>query len=683
MGVFNKLGRTNIINIAMFVIAIAVVSLCFPTESKSYYEYEQGKPWNYSLLTAPFDMPINMDSVTAKNTKDSIDAKFAPIFVRDVRVENANIKKIEEILSNDAAVSPVMKTAIIERVKEVYARGIVDNNTREGIASGKVPGVRFIINNVVTNVPAEKMMSVKESYLYLDSILANSQYRRVLSRNHLNDNLVPNIIYDKDGTERMLEQVYQKSLAPVGVILKGERIIDRGEKITPQLYTVLKTYESMSEEQSVAIKGDHYPVVGQVLLVAIMLFSFFVFMYFYRPRTYASFRTMLFLVLFITVFTSAALLVKEMSPNALYYIPFAMVPIVISTFIDSRTGFMANVIIVLICALTVPSPLEFIVLQVIVSIVAIVSVRTLIRRSQLVLCAIYVFLVYCLVYIGMVILTEGTIMNINKNLIIAFALNSVILSFNYVLVFVLEKLFGFITTVTLIELSDVNNPLLRELSEKCPGTFQHSLQVANLAAEVAHKLGANVHLVRAGALYHDIGKINNPAFFTENQRGVNPHDSLSPDQSARIVIKHVTDGIQRAEKGQLPAVIKEFIPQHHGAGVAKYFYMRACEKEGVENVDKSIYSYPGPNPLTREATIVMMADATEAAAKSLKEHTEESVRALVDKIIESQMADGLYNDSPIRMREIEIAKKTFVERLCTIYHTRVSYNLPSSNEKKQ
>ena len=682
MGVFNKIGRTNMVNIAMFIIAIVVVSFFFPSERKFSYKYEQGTPWNYSLLTAPFDMPINMDSVTAKLTKDSIDANFAPIYERDAEVEHVNLKKLDETLGKDASVTPLMKAAIIERVKEVYARGIVDSNTKNALASGKMPGIRCVVNNVLTPIPTEKVMTVKESYVYLDSVFAGANYKGVLSRNHVNDNLIPNLIHDKESSEKMLEQVYQKSLAPIGVVLKGERIIDRGEKITPQLYTVLKTFERMSKERSSAIKGDHYPIVGQVLLVTIMLFVFFVFMYYYRPRTYKSFREMLFLVLFITVFTSVALVVKEMSPNALYYIPFAMVPIVLSTFMDSRIGFMANVIIVLICALTVPSPLEFIVLQVVVSIVAIVSVRSLVRRSQLVYCAIYVFLAYCLVYIGMVILTEGSILKFNKAYIVAFAINSVVLSFNFVLVFVLEKLFGFITTVTLIELSDVNTPLLRELSEKCPGTFQHSMQVANLAAEVAHRLDANVHLVRAGALYHDIGKMGNPAFFTENQRSVNPHDSLPPEQSARIVIKHVTDGLARAEKENLPAVIRDFIVQHHGLGVAKYFYMRACANDGAENVDKSIYSYPGPNPLTREATIVMMADATEAAAKSLKEHTDEAITALVNNIINSQMAEGLYKDSPMRLREIEIAKKTFIERLCTIYHTRVSYNIPSSNDKK-
>lgn len=668
----------------MLIASIVVISLFFPSEDKFRYEYEQGKPWAYSLLTAPFDMPIMMDSVTKRNVKDSIDANFFPIYERDSRTEKGSVSKLYEALEKDANVTPRIKYAILEKVRAVYERGIVDNKTRDGLATGKIPGMRRIVNNVAETVSTGEMLSVREAYLYLDSVFMAPEYRTALSNAKLSENLVPNIIYDSIGSRKMLEQVYQKALAPIGVIQQGERIIDRGEKVTPQLYTILHTYEQMAREKSKAMKGDIYPIVGQFLLVAIMILSFYVYVYFFRPRTFNDLRKMFFLILFMTVFTAGALVVKDTSANAIYLIPFATVPIIISTFIDSRTAFMANVIVVLTCALALPSPLEFIVLQIIAGIVAIVSVRTLLRRSQLVQCAFYVFLAYCLIYIGMTVLTNGNLDSLSKQMFLNFALNGLILSFNYVLVFVLERLFGFITPVSLVEISDVNNALLRELSEKCPGTFQHALQVANLASEVAHGIGANVQLVRAGALYHDIGKIGNPAFFTENQRGVNPHDSLTPDQSARIVIKHVTEGIARADREKLPAVIKDFILQHHGCGKAKFFYMKACEQAGgPENVDESLYTYPGPNPNTRETTILMMADAIEAAAKSMKEHSDDAIKALVEKIVNSQMADGLYKDSPLKFSEMETVKKIFVERMCMFYHTRVSYNLPSSNKEEK
>lgn len=682
---FYKANKNKIVNAAMLIASIVVISLFFPSEDKFRYEYEQGKPWAYSLLTAPFDMPIRMDSVTMRNAKDSIDANFAPIYERDSRAEKGSVSKLYEALEKDAGVTPRIKYAILEKVRSVYERGIVDNKTRDGLATGRIPGMRRIVNNVAEAVPTGEMLSVREAYLYLDSVFMAPEYRTALSNAKLSENLVPNIVYDSIGSRKMLEQVYQKALAPIGVIQQGERIIDRGEKVTPQLYTILLTYEQMSREKSKEMKGgDIYPIVGQFLLVAIMLVSFYAYVYFFRPRTYNDLRKMFFLILFMTVFTAGALVVKDTSANAIYLIPFATVPIIISTFIDSRTAFMANVIVVLTCALALPSPLEFIVLQIIAGIVAIVSVRTLLRRSQLVQCAFYVFLAYCLIYIGMTVLGNGSLDGLSRQMFLNFALNGLILSFNYVLVFVLEKLFGFITPVSLVEISDVNNPLLRELSEKCPGTFQHALQVANLAAEVAHGIGANVQLVRAGALYHDIGKIGNPAFFTENQRGVNPHDSLTPDHSARIVIKHVTEGIARADREKLPAVIKDFILQHHGCGKAKFFYMKACELAGgAENVDESLYTYPGPNPNTRETTILMMADAIEAAAKSMKEHSDDAIKALVDKIVNSQMADGLYKDSPLKFSEMETVKKIFVERMCMFYHTRVSYNLPSSNKEEK
>lgn len=681
---YKKTKKINVINSLMLVCGIIVVSFFFPRTGKFNYEYEQGRPWAYSLITAPFDMPIYMDSLTVASTKDSINARFSPIYVRDSKIEKSNINQLYDALDKDAEVSPRLKYAVVECVREVYRKGIVDNRTREGLATGKIPGLRRIVNNVAEQLPTDGVYSEREAYVYLDSMFSEPANRAALSRARLSDKLMPNIIYDSIGSRRVLEQLYKKALAPVGVIQKGERIIDRGEKVTPQLYTVLKTYEQMLNERNKVGQGDHYPVVGQILLVAILFTGFFAYVYYFRPRTYIDFRKMFFLLLFVTVFTAGALVVKDTSANAIYLIPFATVPIILSTFIDSRTGFMANVMVVLVCALALPSPLEFIVLQVMAGIVAIVSVRSLVRRSQLVSCAFYVFASYCLVYIGMTILVNGSVMSVSKQMFMNFGLNGLILSFNYVLVFVLEKLFGFITPVSLVELSDVNNPELRELSEKCPGTFQHSLQVSNLAAEVAHSIGANVQLVRAGALYHDIGKISNPAFFTENQRGVNPHDSLTPDHSARIVLRHVTEGVQRAEKAKLPAVIKDFILQHHGKGKAKFFYMKACEAAGgAENVDDSIYTYPGPNPNTRETTILMIADATEAAAKSLQEHSDEAIRTLVERIIDSQRADGLYVDSPLTFREMEIVKKTIVERLCMTYHTRVSYNVKSNTDNNK
>ena len=367
--------------------------------------------------------------------------------------------------------------------------------------------------------------------------------------------------------------------------------------------------------------------------------------------------------------------------NSVYFIPLAIVPILIVTFFDSRTAFYVAIIQTLICSLAVDDGLEFILLHLPVAAIAINSLQELSKRSQLIRSALLVFVGYCLIAVALCALSEGSIMTIDPKVFFYFAINAIFLSFAYVLIFVLERLFGFTSKVTLVELSDVNNPLLRELSEKCPGTFQHSMQLSNLVSEAAHEIGANTQLARAGALYHDIGKMENPAFFTENQHDVNPHELITPEQSAKIVIRHVADGLRIADKQKLPSVIKAFISEHHGKNVAKYFYTTACNRNNGEPVDPTPYTYPGPNPRSKETSILMMADATEAASRSLKEHTPEAITDLVNRIIDGQIQQGLMKDSPLSFRDVESIKRVFISRLKTIYHTRVEY--PELTKRKE
>ena len=367
--------------------------------------------------------------------------------------------------------------------------------------------------------------------------------------------------------------------------------------------------------------------------------------------------------------------------NSVYFIPLAIVPILIVTFFDSRTAFYVAIIQTLICSLAVDDGLEFILLHLPVAAIAINSLQELSKRSQLIRSALLVFVGYCLIAVALCALSEGSVMTIDPKVFFYFAINAIFLSFAYVLIFVLERLFGFTSKVTLVELSDVNNPLLRELSEKCPGTFQHSMQLSNLVSEAAHEIGANTQLARAGALYHDIGKMENPAFFTENQHDVNPHELITPEQSAKIVIRHVADGLRIADKQKLPSVIKAFISEHHGKNVAKYFYTTACNRNNGEPVDPTPYTYPGPNPRSKETSILMMADATEAASRSLKEHTPEAITDLVNRIIDGQIQQGLMKDSPLSFRDVESIKRVFISRLKTIYHTRVEY--PELTKRKE
>ena len=350
-----------------------------------------------------------------------------------------------------------------------------------------------------------------------------------------------------------------------------------------------------------------------------------------------------------------------------------IIPIIILVFLDSRTAFFSYLITILLSALVARFQLEFVFLQFVAGIAATVSIRELSKRSHLIRTAAIVFMAYSLAYVAIELIHTGTADKMTPQMFGNFAINAVFISFAYVLVFILEKLFGFTSRVTLVELSDINTPLMRELSEECPGTFQHSMAVSNLASAAAHRIGANVQLVRAGALYHDIGKISNPAFFTENQHGVNPHDALDPMQSARIVISHVAEGLRRAEKAKLPEKIRRFISEHHGKGKARYFYNTYCNAHPGEEVDPAPFTYPGPNPSSRETSILMMADSVEAASRSMSDHSPEAIAALVNKIIDSQIADGLHNDSPISFRDVKEIKDVFASRLRTMYHSRISY----------
>ncbi|MDD2961068.1 MAG: HDIG domain-containing protein [Muribaculaceae bacterium] len=668
---FKKIfSRNNILRGILFIASVVIISYFLPRTDKFEYEYEMGKPWSYSLLTAPFDIPINLDTASIKHLKDSIDANFISIYKRDNAATSSRLTNLWAKLA-DVVAPHTNKLLLYTDVKNIYDNGIVDNSTYQRVLEGKLPHIKFVVENVTKLYPTDNIVSVKAAYTKLDSMhISNS----VLMRDaEIAEFLVPNIVIDQTLSKKMLDAAYQKVLAPIGLLQKGERIVDRGEKISIQTFTILQTYERMMTDRHKTREESHYPLVGQLLVVTILIASMYVFLSMFRWRFFNDMRKMTFLMLLFTAFTVFAFLISKHTTNGIYVIPFAMIPLIFTIFFDSRTAMFIHISEVFVCTLVATFPLEFVFLQFVAGVTAINSLKELSKRAQLIQCAFFIFLAYSITYIALDIIKVGNIESLNYRYFAYFGVNAVLLSFTYVFIFIIEKMFGFISTVTLVELSDVNNKLLRELSEECPGTFQHSLQVANLAAEAARKVNANVQLVRAGALYHDIGKLSNPAFFTENQHGVNPHEPITPEQSAKIVINHVYDGLKLAEKEKLPGVIREFISQHHGRGKAKFFYTIACNNSETGDVDVAQFTYPGPNPQTKETAIMMMADATEAASRSLTDHTEKSITDLVNKIINSQISDGLLEDSPLSFRDVNLIKQTFVDRLKTIYHTRISY----------
>ena len=669
-------SRQLSLRILLFIAVVSVTVYFLPRSAENHYTFEEGRPWSYALLTAPFDIPIHLDSLSAAKVKDSIDTHFEPVFTRDLTAEKTIISDYTTRLNatKDLDITPAQRNQIIKEIRKVYENGIVDRDTYAKISSGKLPTVRFIHDNVAISIPTANYLSAFRAYEHLDSVLKDPNVRQAISATKLSQVLHPNILVDTVTSRRLLNESYQKAMAPVGVIQQGERIIDKGDIVTSRLATVLHTYEKIANERgNSAISQHYYPITGQTLYMLILYGMLFAYLYIFRRDYFEDDRTVVFIITLIGLFTLFAFAMQAGFSTGFYITPFTIVPILVLIFLDSRTAYFCHVILVLICSIVASFALEFIFMQFIAGVVAIDSLKDLSRRSQLIRTAALIFLAYTLSYVAIEVMQAGSLARTEGRIFGCFAINAILISFSYVLMFLLERVYGFTSRVTLVELSDINNPLLRELSEECPGTFNHSMAVSNLASAAASRIGANVQLVRTGALYHDIGKIKNPAFYTENQHGVNPHDALDPIQSARIVTGHVNEGLALAEKAKLPKVIRNFISEHHGAGKARYFYTTYCNAHPDEEVDPANFTYPGPNPQSKETSLLMMADSVEAASRSMTDHSPEAISALVNKIIDSQIAEGLHNESPISFRDVSTIKEVFAQRLRTMYHSRISY----------
>lgn len=682
MKVNDLISNATILKIAVALTASVIVLLLLMKSDHQNFSYELNQPWRYSLLTAEFDTPVMRDSVSAQLMRDSIDSAFVPFVVRDYRSAARNVDRFVKIIGNYVSASDA--AFLGKKLSEVYGRGVVSAELYDKIHSFSQSQLRMSDEsedmNAVKVIDASGMMSPNMAYKAVDSAYvaakSTATHEARLSADvakALNASLSPNIVIDSISNSRFRDQEYLNVNSALGVIKKGQRIVDRGDIIDAQIFTNLNNYIDMLDKTESKTLSKKFFTTAQAIYIFILFSLLYLFLALYRRDLFDDFKIVIFIVALITFFVVIAIETSEVFNNGLYLIPFAGVPIIITVFTDARTAIFSHIICILLIALAAPFQFQFVVIQFVVGIGATLSIHQLSRRSQLLRTALITFILYNLCYAMMLTLSEGTVTSFSLRMVGVFGINCVLLSFAYLLILVVEKLFGFTSTVTLVELSDINSPILRHLAEVAPGTFQHSMQVSTLAAEAARAIGANSTLVRTGALYHDIGKSDSPIFFTENQHGVNPHAGLDPETSARKIISHVTEGLSIASREKLPQVIKDFITEHHGKGVAKYFYNTAVNASTDGVVDKSAFEYPGPNPRSRETTILMMADAIEAASRSLKDYSPQSINALVDKIIDSQMADGLYEDSPINFKDIGVIKDTFKKRLATIYHSRIEY----------
>ena len=660
----------------IFIATVSVIVYFLPNEGKFNYQFDINKPWKYGLLQASFDFPIYKNDIQVQKEQDSILADYQPYFQIDKEAEKNVLSKLREDYNKTLrhSLPGTDYVRYIERtLKALYEDGIIAGNDLKRMEEDSIIAIRLVDKNVATSRFIDQLYTVKEAYEYLLNADTTHYKKKILQQCNLNDYITPNLVYDEEKSEAAQKDLLSNISWANGFVLNGQKIIDRGEIVDEQTYNILESLRKEWEKRSDSVQEKRLTLAGQILYVGIFLFCFMAYLELFRADYYERKGTLTLLFALIVFFPVLSSIMVEQNLSSIYVVPFAMIPIIVRVFLDSRTAFMAHVTIILLCSITLRFPHEFILLQVVAGMVAIYSLRELSQRSQLLRTALVVFISNALLYFAFELIHEDDLTKLNTRMYIYFMINGILLLFAYPLLFLLEKIFGFTSDVTLVELSNINNSLLREMSEVAPGTFQHSLQMANLAAAAANKIGGKSQLVRTGALYHDIGKMVNPAFFTENQSGVNPHKSLSYEQSAQVIISHITDGLKLAEKHNLPKVIKDFISTHHGRGLTKYFYISYKNEHPDEEVDQEKFRYPGPNPFTKEQAVLMMADSVEAASRSLPEYTEESISTLVDKIIDTQVSEGYFKECPITFKDIATVKALFKEKLKTMYHTRISY----------
>ena len=676
----NFLSRTLLVLITVLVIVWAL-----PRNESKQFRYDIGKPWMYGSFIAKFDFPIYKTDEAIKEQEDSLLETYQPYYNYDPAVEKKQVSKFLADYQNGIPGLPHNYVRLIaDRLHRLYQAGIMDTPEYNEAYRDSTSQVRLVSGNSAQSISLGCVYSTLSAYeqLFIDEQIA--MQRPILQRCNLNNYIEPNLIYDKGRSETERNDLLSSIPPASGMVMSGQKVIDRGDIVDEYTYRVLSSFEREIKRRSATQTQITNTIIGQVIFVTLMVFLFTMYLglfrrdYFNKPRSIAMLYTL------ITLFPVVVSLMMRHNFLSVYMLPFAMVPIFVRVFMDSRTAFVCHVTMILICTTAVRYQYEFIIIQLVAGLIAIYSLRELTRRAQVFKTAILVGIGSTFVYLALQLMQDNDFSSMDHDMYYHFVVNAVLLLIAYPMMYIIEKMFGFVSSVTLFELSNTNRGLLRDLSEIAPGTFQHSITVGNLAAEIANKIGANALLVRTGALYHDIGKMKNPVFFTENQAGVNPHDTLTYQESARIIIPHVTEGGKLAERENLPTIIRDFIVTHHGTGITKFFYIKYKNEHPEEEVDPAPFTYPGPNPFTREQAILMIADGVEAASRSLPEYTEESISTLVNRMIDQDVTDGYFKECPITFRDLAIAKLVLIERLKAIYHTRISYpEMKKQNEEEK
>lgn len=676
-----------------FLVAAVLLYLIMPGEQKFKFEYQKGFPWNHENLVAPFDFAILKTTSEMEREKEELRSSVIPYFTFDTTLAATKINQLKtdlQLLDDSVQIiSPEIPAELENELRSIYAAGVLLRSADTySELSGKTE-LKKRAGNLVTRIQTDKVFSEKSAYHVLNSKIREvaqkyPKHAELLLNLQPEKYIVSNLEYDDITTQKERDEIIRNISSTRGMVQTGERIILQGELVNDEKFQVLESLKASYEtERGEGI--DRYVVsIGKGALIVVFMVLLFTFLFIYRLDILKQFRKLTFLLLFLVSMVFLTLFINSFPNLHIYMVPFAIFPIVVRTFFDSRTAIFTLLIASILTGFYAPNNYEFILLQLTAGVVAVFSLNKMHRRGHLIMAAIWVLLTYSVVYISLEMIYEGSFLSVHYKTLRWFAISSLLLLLVYPLVFIFEKIFGFISDVTLIELSDTNQPLLRKLAEEAPGTFQHSMQIANLAEEIILKIGGNPFLVRSGALYHDIGKIARPEFFIENQAmGINPHDKMNYLKSAEIIIDHVKNGVKMARKHKLPEALVEFIATHHGTTKAQYFYLKHQEENPNDKVDENTFIYPGPLPKTKEAAVVMIIDGIEAASRSLKEKTAENLKELVNKMVDQKIRDRQLEQSDLTFRDITIIKETLINKLVNIYHARIEYPKEKENQPNE
>lgn len=681
-----KLHRATLIKgVLLFLLAAVILALCYPSkQSKFRYRYSLNQPWRYEeVLVAPYDFVVRKSPEVIQSEKNEIEKNKTRYYSLNPNTYIQQKNKLTEAFSESRLPEQMLSHSqymsyLLDKLEEIYAQGVTDGKLE---STSESDTVIYIIgsDNVAKRRKIAEVLTPESAITRLIHDRPYGLDSVTLTQVRLESYISPNIIYDEDKTDQMVEAQKASIEEVIGMVKKGEKIVGQGEEVTEEIYQELEGYRQAHELNSTSSSEQTWRKLGIGILIFLVLLTQYGYLIAFRPKISSDLKNMIFIIAQMVFFVGLTYLIAPVAPNAVYLIPFCLVPMLIRIFFDARTAYTTHVVIALLSALVVPDQMLFMLIQIAAGRTVVVTLKELTQRDNLIKSTTWVFVTMVAVYTTYLLARDGSLKEFYVNILVYFAINFVFLMFSFMLVYVFERLFGYVSNISLVELGDINKPLLQRMSEVAPGTFQHSINVSILASAACGKIGADVQLARTGALYHDIGKMRNPTYFTENQGPVNPHDSLSYDESSRIIIRHVTDGVEMAESAHLPQAIIDFIRTHHGLGMTKYFFVKYSNDNPDKVIDESMFHYPGPNPFTAEQGVMMLADAVEASSRSLNVITEESLRAHIAKIIDSIIEEGLLRNTPLTFRDIELIKQVFLEKLRTMHHSRISY--PELNKR--